>query len=123
MSTHGKFTHRWPEATAAHMGSRNEIRSLFAHLHFANFLHNSAYSRNILVQPGPLTRPPRERSLMTPSFRIIDFGRTEKFARPAKGTKRARSSSWDFSVRCNTENRRVEDALQDDGDDRAVSRC
>lgn len=28
------------------------------------------------MQPGPLTRHPQERSLSTPSFRLIDFGRT-----------------------------------------------
>ena len=33
------------------------------------------YVRNILWQPGPLSKPPEERSRHTPSFRIIDFGR------------------------------------------------
>ena len=28
------------------------------------------------MQPGPLTRHPQERSLTTPSFRLIDFGRS-----------------------------------------------
>ena len=28
------------------------------------------------MQPGPLTRHPQERSLLTPSFRLIDFGRS-----------------------------------------------
>lgn len=46
-------------------------------LHNADFIQNSFYTRNILVQPGPLTRPPAERSRDTPSFRIIDFGRGE----------------------------------------------
>ena len=35
------------------------------------------YVRNVLWQPGPLTKPPSERSRKTPSFRIIDFGRAE----------------------------------------------
>jgi hypothetical protein len=35
------------------------------------------YLRNILVQPGPLSRAPSARSLSCPSFRLIDFGRTE----------------------------------------------
>jgi len=30
----------------------------------------------VVVQPGPLTRHPDERSLLTPSFRLIDFGRS-----------------------------------------------
>jgi hypothetical protein len=33
------------------------------------------YSRNILVQPGPLSVPRANRSLDEPSYRIIDFGR------------------------------------------------
>ena len=33
------------------------------------------YARNMLVQPGPLSAPRTERSMDTPSFRIIDFGR------------------------------------------------
>ena len=33
------------------------------------------YERNVLVQPGPLTVPPSNRSLDEPSYRIIDFGR------------------------------------------------
>jgi len=28
------------------------------------------------MQPGPLTRHPQERSRSTPSFRLIDFGRS-----------------------------------------------
>lgn len=28
------------------------------------------------MQPGPLTRHPDERSRLTPSFRLIDFGRS-----------------------------------------------
>ncbi|KAI0320272.1 hypothetical protein OF83DRAFT_1169479 [Amylostereum chailletii] len=44
-------------------------------LHIEEFTQGSYFSRNILVQPGPLTIDPSERSLCTPSFRIIDFGR------------------------------------------------
>jgi hypothetical protein len=32
--------------------------------------------RNIRIQPGPLARPPKARSLR--SFRIVDFGRAKK---------------------------------------------
>jgi hypothetical protein len=48
---------------------------MFLNLHQHGFLQQSTYARNMLVQPGPLTVPPMERSLDTPSFRIIDFGR------------------------------------------------
>ncbi|KAG7445327.1 uncharacterized protein BT62DRAFT_933169 [Guyanagaster necrorhizus] len=54
---------------------RSECFSLVLRLHHADFVHNSLYPRNILRQPGPLTVRPSERSLKTPSFRIIDFGR------------------------------------------------
>ncbi|KAJ7487805.1 hypothetical protein FB451DRAFT_1528490, partial [Mycena latifolia] len=48
----------------------------FAHrLYRENFIQHSFYSRNILLQPGPLTLPPDKRSLKDPSFRLIDFGR------------------------------------------------
>jgi hypothetical protein len=48
---------------------------MFVNLHNAGFLQGSIYPRNILIQPGPLTLPPSKRSLASPSFRIIDFGR------------------------------------------------
>lgn len=38
-------------------------------------IQGSFYVRNIMIQPGPLTAPPEKRTLDTPSFRIIDFGR------------------------------------------------
>ncbi|EIW75231.1 hypothetical protein CONPUDRAFT_112503, partial [Coniophora puteana RWD-64-598 SS2] len=52
-----------------------EIFSMFLRLHLAEFIHLSAYQRNIVFQPGPLTIPPHLRSKGTPSFRVIDFGR------------------------------------------------
>jgi hypothetical protein len=60
------------------MLDREEVYSLFLHLHNSDFLRNSPYVRNILIQPGPITRPSNERSIVTPSFRIIDFGPTER---------------------------------------------
>jgi len=50
---------------------------MFVNLHNAGYLQGSIYPRNMLIQPGPLTLPPSERSLASPSFRIIDFGRAE----------------------------------------------
>ncbi|KAJ7627518.1 hypothetical protein DFH06DRAFT_1304513 [Mycena polygramma] len=47
-------------------------------LHSEGFLQKSFYARNILVQPGPLTNPPDQRSLETPSFRLVDFGRARR---------------------------------------------
>lgn len=45
-------------------------------LHFAHYIHNAFHERNIVIQPGPLTKSPLHRSLATPSFRVVDFGRT-----------------------------------------------
>ncbi|KAF7349317.1 hypothetical protein MSAN_01721200 [Mycena sanguinolenta] len=53
---------------------------VFPHtLYNEGFIQNSFYARNILVQPGPLTHPPDQRSLKTPSFRVIDFGRCKSW--------------------------------------------
>ncbi|KAJ7676338.1 hypothetical protein B0H17DRAFT_1139913 [Mycena rosella] len=57
--------------------ARSECYSLALRLHYAEFTQNSFYVRNILSQPGPLTVAPSARSELTPSFRIIDFGRGE----------------------------------------------
>jgi len=96
---------------------REEVYSLFLHLHNSDFLHNSPYVRNILIQPGPLTRPPNERSIVTPSFRIIDFGRTERYdaylarARGATKEDRERTAEHHFANDCRMENGRVKEAL------------
>lgn len=58
---------------------RSQCYTHMLRLHYADFIQNSGYVRNIMVQPGPLHRPPSERSIKTPSFRIIDFGRGEVF--------------------------------------------
>jgi hypothetical protein len=50
---------------------------MYDRLHNANFVQGSAYERNVLVQPGPLTQPRAERSFDNPSYRLIDFGRGE----------------------------------------------
>ncbi|TCD61130.1 hypothetical protein EIP91_008995 [Steccherinum ochraceum] len=55
---------------------RLQCYALLIRLHMAQYLHGSFYVRNIVVQPGPLTQPPIMRSMDTPSFRVIDFGRT-----------------------------------------------
>jgi len=52
---------------------------MFVNLHQFGFTQGSVYPRNILIQPGPLTLPPSKRSLASPSFRIIDFGRAEYY--------------------------------------------
>jgi hypothetical protein len=51
--------------------------TLFCRLHAAKVVQGSAYPRNVLVQPGPLTLPRASRSFAEPSFRIIDFGRAK----------------------------------------------
>ncbi|OSD01006.1 hypothetical protein PYCCODRAFT_1370075, partial [Trametes coccinea BRFM310] len=54
---------------------RYEIHNLWGRLHNLGFFHGSPYPRNMLVQPGPLSAPREQRSMDSPSFRIIDFGR------------------------------------------------
>ncbi|KAH9903248.1 hypothetical protein C8Q73DRAFT_633651 [Cubamyces lactineus] len=54
---------------------RTECFSLILRLHYMELIQGSFYVRNIMIQPGPLTAPPEKRTLDTPSFRIIDFGR------------------------------------------------
>ncbi|KAF8309691.1 uncharacterized protein EI90DRAFT_1466416 [Cantharellus anzutake] len=56
--------------------NRNKYMSLLHRMHLADYTHKSAHVRNVVVQPGPLTLPPRSRSLKDPSFRLVDFGRT-----------------------------------------------
>lgn len=67
-------------SSSFHRGLRAFFRikcfALIARLSFAEYVHLSVYERNIVVQPGPLTQPPIMRSMDTPSFRVIDFGRT-----------------------------------------------
>ncbi|KAI5825606.1 hypothetical protein K523DRAFT_375563 [Schizophyllum commune Tattone D] len=50
--------------------------SLFLRMHEAGFVQNSEFPRNVLMQAGPLSAPPAQRHRSTPSFRLIDFGRT-----------------------------------------------
>ncbi|KAG6843743.1 hypothetical protein H0H87_001044 [Tephrocybe sp. NHM501043] len=54
----------------------NEALSYIYRFHFAGWAHGSVYPRNILAQPGPLDVPPSQRRNATPSFRLIDFGRS-----------------------------------------------
>ncbi|KAJ7083121.1 hypothetical protein B0H15DRAFT_428407 [Mycena belliarum] len=65
--------------------AKAECLSMFFRLHLSGYLQKSAFKKNILVQPGPLTVAPHKRSLDSPSFRIIDFGRASR--RPAKNKK------------------------------------
>ncbi|KNZ76820.1 hypothetical protein J132_07005 [Termitomyces sp. J132] len=55
---------------------RNEALSLFHRFHYAGWVHNSAFARNILIQPSPISLPPSKRNSENPSFRLIDFGRS-----------------------------------------------
>ncbi|KAI8989009.1 hypothetical protein BD414DRAFT_485695 [Trametes punicea] len=56
---------------------RRKCLDLFRRLHAAGFTQGSAYRRNMLIQPGPLSVPRDERTVDLPSFRLIDFGRGE----------------------------------------------
>ncbi|KAI0634601.1 hypothetical protein C8Q77DRAFT_1056000 [Trametes polyzona] len=56
---------------------RQACWSLVNRLHDAGIAHGAVHARNILVQPGPLNIPRDERTLATPSFRLISLGRAE----------------------------------------------
>ncbi|KAJ7627523.1 hypothetical protein DFH06DRAFT_728746 [Mycena polygramma] len=58
---------------------RNICFTFLHSLYRAGFIQNSFYERNLLVQPGPLTHPPDQRSTETPSFRLVDFGRAQRW--------------------------------------------
>jgi hypothetical protein len=49
--------------------------SMVLRIHRFGIIQNSMSTRNVLMQPGPLTVAPPLRSKHRPSFRIIDFGR------------------------------------------------
>lgn len=55
--------------------NRTECLSFIIRLYLEGISHSSFYARNILVQPGPLSKPLKQRSLAEPSFRVIDLGR------------------------------------------------
>ncbi|KAI0649760.1 hypothetical protein C8Q79DRAFT_1006101 [Trametes meyenii] len=70
---------------------RVDCFNLYCRLGDAGFVQASPYTRNMLVQPGPLSVPPERRSLEQPSFRIIDFGRGESLSLlERRGSSRAR---------------------------------
>ncbi len=84
---------------------------MFLRLHDADVVHNSPYVRNILVQPGPLTVLPAERSLRTPSFKLIDFARSLKLSAVIKEVtgdhieeERRDIARQDFCFKCQIEN-------------------
>ncbi|MCJ1320806.1 hypothetical protein MMC15_006147 [Xylographa vitiligo] len=83
---------------------KEEIYSLFLRLHQARFVQNSPFMHNILIQPGPLTRPPIERSLTTPSFRTIDFGRALHRTKPVGVPNDRWKAVWEkrFAAECAT---------------------
>ncbi|KAL6304650.1 hypothetical protein BKA93DRAFT_749586 [Sparassis latifolia] len=78
---------------------RSECYSLILRLHYENFVQQSMYVRNVLMQPGPLTAPPDKRSKKNPSFRIIDFGRAISWKdyvgpQPDSEKRQRKSSAW-----------------------------
>ena len=53
-----------------------QVPAMYASLHRTGLLQGSVKSTNLAIQPGPLSSPMKERSYNSPSFRILDFGRT-----------------------------------------------
>ena len=78
-------------------------------LHYEGILQGSFYVRNIMMQPGPLTAPPEQRSNKTPSFRIIDFGRGELWEGNKDGPEMEKRK-WDDAI--SDEDRRAQRELE-----------
>ena len=66
----------WPYDLDSH--DKRECASLLFRFHHAEWLHHSIAPRNVAVQYGPLTSAPNDRYRVR-SFRLIDFGRSERF--------------------------------------------
>ncbi|KAG2343529.1 hypothetical protein BDR05DRAFT_855627, partial [Suillus weaverae] len=60
---------------------KQECASLILRFNGAGWLHGSFTARNILWQQGKPTEWPIERLRSGKSFRLIDFGRSEKYSR------------------------------------------
>ncbi|KAJ7704152.1 hypothetical protein B0H16DRAFT_1346916 [Mycena metata] len=110
---------------------RSECYSLALRLHHAEFTQNSFYTRNILKQAGPLTAAPSKRSMSTPSFRIIDFGRGEFWPHKLQAVKeknaerRRRRTKYTMAVPTEEEMKlRVSDEADEDTEDKeALEEC
>ena len=93
---------------------RSECYSLVCRLQLAEFLQGSMYVRNILWQPGPLSKPPKERSRDTPSFRIIDFGRAmdwNGFVRKEKDEKKRERKAKEWQDQASYDRQKFEREL------------
>ena len=77
ISLSSSFSRYAPIFNAVSPLSRWECYHLLDRLHDAGFITRqpAMTTDKLLVQPGPLTVPREERSLETPSFRLVDFGR------------------------------------------------
>ena len=98
-----------------------QVSAMMASLCSVGFLQGSPKFKNMTIQPGPLSIPTSERSIETPSFRIIDFGRVSIHIDQASVLFKGysiecidfrkygieRSDSTEFKVKAQREMRRV----------------
>ncbi|KAF4581492.1 hypothetical protein EYR38_002821 [Pleurotus pulmonarius] len=63
-----------------HIDDRTECLSFLVRLYLEDMSHSSFYPRNIMVQPGPLSSAPKDRTMQHPSFRLIDLGRADHWS-------------------------------------------
>ncbi|KAH8827438.1 hypothetical protein DL96DRAFT_1606683, partial [Flagelloscypha sp. PMI_526] len=79
----------------ASLDDKHEYISLLERFHAANWIHNSVYPRNVLMQPGPLDTSLLDQRLgrykPKTSFRLIDFGRSFKTKDPDEFRKELQS--------------------------------
>lgn len=91
-----------PGMDELHVEYKEQIYTMMERLHAGGFTQGSVHQRNWLVQPGPLNVAPVKRSVMRPSFRMIDFGRA---------ACEQDVSEVDFKSKVNEENSRIRELL------------
>ena len=64
--------------------TRNECASLLLRMHSKGWLHNSFFSRNVLMQYGDITQWPAAREEKDRRFRLIDFGRSVHYTEKSR---------------------------------------
>ncbi|TBU30410.1 hypothetical protein BD311DRAFT_754829 [Dichomitus squalens] len=82
---------------------REQCFDLVQRMHRQGFSHGHPHPRNMLVQPGPLSLPPPLRSMASPSFRLVSFGRWRALSHPLPkesqlGAKRAFEKGREIDV-------------------------
>ncbi len=82
--TGAPFLLRIYELYSTGIANRNECASLLLRMHAEGWLHNSFFSRNLLMQYGDITQWPAFREEKDRRFRLIDFGRSVHYTQKSR---------------------------------------